>query len=89
MEQAGLPSDAIESSLEQRLRYRDEVLRPQYLKITDRNLVEGEVAAVLLKLRAQLDAGEISDSGSEFHARCLQNLDQLKGLVAGSSIISG
>lgn len=81
MEDAGLPSDMIETALEQRMYYREEVLKSQYLKITDRKQIEQEVAALLLNLRAQLDAGLLPDRGIEFHNHCLQALAQLRSTL--------
>lgn len=71
----------IQTALEQRMYYREEVLKSQYLKITDRKRVEQEVAALLLNLRAQLDAGLLPDSGIEFHNHCLQALAQLRSTL--------
>jgi hypothetical protein len=81
MEEAGIPADMIDTALEQRMYYREEVLKSQYLKITDRRLVEQEVVALLLKLRAELDAGLHPDRGTEFHNHCLQQLEQLRSTL--------
>ncbi|MFO1043282.1 MAG: dsDNA nuclease domain-containing protein [Planctomycetaceae bacterium] len=78
MEQAGIFASEVESSLETRRHYLSERLRPQYLSLTEREHVEGEVAATLHALRAQLDAGEITDSGVAFHARCISALQDLQ-----------
>jgi hypothetical protein len=81
MEEAGLSPDMIGTALEQRLYYREEVLKPQYLRLTDRKLIEQEVAALLQRLRAQLDAGLLTDRGIDFHNRCLDELSQLRSTL--------
>ena len=78
MVRANLPPDVIATANDQRRRYREETLRPQYLKVRDMRLIEDEIAANLNVLRSQLDAGIITDSGVEFHARCLQRLCDLR-----------
>jgi hypothetical protein len=79
MAQAHLSQDTIKTANDQRRRYWQALLRPQYLMKTDMGFIEGEVAAILQDLRSQLDAGIISDSGVEFHARCLRSLSDLRG----------
>ncbi len=81
MEDAGIPTDMIGTALEQRMYYREESLKSEYLKITDRKRIEQEIAALLLKLRAQLDAGLLPDRGIEFHHHCLQQLEQLRSTL--------
>lgn len=78
MTEAKLPKDAILIAQELRRSYRREVLRPQYLAVQDRRLIEGEVLAVLQRLKAQLDVGLLSDSGLEFHHRCIEELKALQ-----------
>ena len=78
MNEAGVAATEIDSCLETRRRYLAERLRPQYLSLLERDHVEGEVAATLHALRAQLDASEIRDSGVEFHAKCINALQDLQ-----------
>lgn len=78
MKLARLPDDTIEAAREQRRFYREEVLRPKYLNLTERNLVEAEVLSILQRLKSKLDTGAISLSGSEFHEKCLEQLDGLR-----------
>lgn len=78
MARANLPTDVIATANDQRRRYREETLKQQYLKTRDMRLVEDEVIANLHALRSQLDAGIITDSGVEFHARCLQRLSDVR-----------
>jgi hypothetical protein len=84
MLQAGIADSEIESSLETRRHYLAERLRPQYLSLAERDHVEGEVTATLHALRARLDAGELSDSGVEFHATCISALQSLQGRLSTS-----
>jgi len=78
MSAAGISQDVIDSANDLRRHYREEILKPQYLKIRDMKLIEGEVTATLHYLRSQLDTGVIVESGSKFHARCLQKLAHLR-----------
>jgi hypothetical protein len=78
MDHAGIAASEIDSSLETRRHYLAERLRPRYLSLSERDHVEGEVTATLHALRAQLDAGEIRDSGVEFHAKCISALQDLQ-----------
>lgn len=78
MKQAGVAASEIDSCLETRRHYLAERLRPQYLSLSERDHVEGEVVATLHALRAKLDAGEIRDSGIEFHAKCINALQELQ-----------
>jgi hypothetical protein len=78
MAKAGLDSAAIEMALENRVFYRQEVLRPQYLSLKDRTLAEAEVTAVLQENRTLLDAGKLTDNGVQFHARCLSALVKVR-----------
>lgn len=72
MTAAKLSKDAISAAATQRDFYRRETLVPKYWEVSDTKLIESEVSAILLVLRAKLDAGEISNSGPEFHAKCLE-----------------
>lgn len=84
MEKAGIIEPEIESSLETRRHYLSERLQPQYLSLSERNHVEGEVTATLHALRARLDAGEFPDSGVDFHAKCINALQELQGRLSTS-----
>ena len=77
MKSALLPDDAVMTALEHRSHYLREILSPKYLDVGHRSVVEAEVSASLLALRARLDAGELNDNGVQFHYRCLQQLEQL------------
>jgi hypothetical protein len=67
--------------MEQRSHYRREVLAPKYLDVESRPLVEQEVVATLQDLVAQLDSGQLPDSGIQFHARCLSALKTLQQML--------
>lgn len=78
MARALIPQDTIDTAIDQKRRYRAQILKPQYLKSQDIRLTEGEVIATLQDLRSQLDSGSIPDTGIEFHSRCLQRLSKLQ-----------
>jgi hypothetical protein len=75
MEYAGIAADTIKTALEERRYYREEVLSPQYLSIVDRGLMEREVLAALQQLKSKLDTGAFTDSGPDFHEKCLAKLE--------------
>jgi hypothetical protein len=74
-------ADEIEMAKEQRREYRRTVLQSGFLDVSDRAVIESEVQARLSRLKAQLDAGEFSDSGVQFHSRCLRELEALQGTI--------
>lgn len=71
-------ADEIETAKEHRREYRREILQARFLDVGDRAVVESEVQARLCRLKAQLDAGEFPDTGVQFHARCLKELEALR-----------
>lgn len=78
---AGLADDVIYLAMEQRRRYRAEVLRPKYLSLDDRQLAEGEVVATLQGVKSKLDNGRIPDEGVAAHDNCLDALEKLRDQV--------
>src|SRR5262249_19248015 len=70
--------DTVESAKQQSRSYRQRTLQPGYLDLSDRQAIESEVEAALARLRGQLDAGKIQDTGAEFHSRCLEELKRLR-----------
>jgi hypothetical protein len=75
---ASLASDMIDSALEQRMYYREEVLNPKYLHLDDRKLIDREVAALLHTLKSRLDNAKLEDNGVTFHDLCLSELQRLR-----------
>ncbi len=76
---AGIDATTIESAKLLRRRYVAEARTPKYLMVEHREYFEGEVLATLHRLKSRLDAGDFSDDGRQFLARCqaeLQNLRQ-------------
>lgn len=71
-------TDEIETAKEQRRNYRIELLQPRFLDVGDRAVVEMEVQARLCRLKSQLDNGEFPDTGVQFHARCLKELEAMR-----------
>ena len=87
MDEASLPPSTIESACELRRYYVEEVLRPRYLNVVDRSSLHAAVVTALVKMKAQLDAGELIDSGVAFHSKCLKALDEIgsfDGIEQGS-----
>ena len=82
-----LPTDVVQTALEQRSFYLREIRRPKYLDVEDRPLLEGEIAACLLALRSKLDAGELTDTSTQFHSRCLQQVDAIPSAIASRNKI--
>jgi hypothetical protein len=77
MEDASLPPDHINTAHEVRRRYRQEILTSQYLDVSDRELIVGEVYAELGHLRSKLDIGKIAE-GIAFYGACLEKLRELQ-----------
>jgi hypothetical protein len=74
MEDALIPASAIDTADRMRRAYRTRMLDARYQQDEDLKAAELEVAAVLQYLLSHLDAGNISDDGRQFHARCLDAL---------------
>jgi hypothetical protein len=77
MRRAGLPADVIASAKELVRHYRHEQLQPHYMAVRDQRFVEGEVRAILQRLKSDLDNGDLDDNGISFHALCLRQLESL------------
>jgi hypothetical protein len=78
MHGASLAPDVIETAVEQIRHYRGEQLRPKYLRLDDQQLIQGEVTALLQRLKSRLDDGELADNGVRFHHLCLEELERLR-----------
>ena len=78
MEGAGIPPDSIEIAQEQRRSYRNHALSPGYMDLSRRQEIEMDTQAHLHQLISQLDAGQLSDIGVEFHSRCLDCLNEVR-----------
>jgi hypothetical protein len=74
--------DEIETAKEQRREYRREILQPKFLDVGDRAIIESEVQARLCRLKAELDAGDLTDDGVQFHSRCLKELEAMRDTLA-------
>lgn len=78
MEGAGIPPDSIEIAQEQRRSYRSRALSPGYMDLSKRQEIEMDTQAHLHQLISKLDAGQLSDTGVEFHSRCLDCLSEIR-----------
>jgi hypothetical protein len=80
MEKAKIPTDYIVSALDERRKYRQESLQPQYLEVSDKELIEGEILVTLQQLRMDLDLGKY-EPGASFYGVCLSKLRELQSSV--------
>jgi hypothetical protein len=78
MKKAMLPKDSIDSAVEERARYREEMLAQRYFTSTEYRAIEGEIVSLLHSLRTQLDSGMCDDPGIGFHARCRSTLESFR-----------
>jgi Cap4, dsDNA endonuclease domain len=78
MKKAMLPEDSIDSAIEERARYREEMLAQRYFTSTEYRAIEGEIVSLLHSLRTQLDSGLCDDPGIRFHARCRSTLESFR-----------
>jgi hypothetical protein len=78
MEGAGISPDSIEIAQEQRRSYRSRALSPGYMDLSRRQEIEMDTQAHLHQLISKLDAGQLSDTGVEFHSRCLDCLSEVR-----------
>ncbi|MFN0019488.1 MAG: dsDNA nuclease domain-containing protein [Pirellulaceae bacterium] len=85
LKDAGIPEDQYESIAFMRLRYRSEGLTPKYAETKQRNKVEGDIAARLHAMRANLDGRVINDDGVSFHAKCINVVDEIHGKLPESN----
>ena len=77
----------VQTAANLRRRYRESILQPQYISPPDRALVEGEIEAVLHKLRSDLDTQAILDNGPLFHSRCLTEISKIRSELEKSNVI--
>jgi Cap4 dsDNA endonuclease len=78
MQSAEIPSDSIEIAQEQRKFYRSRILSPGYMDLSRRQEMEMDTQAHLHQLVSKLDAGQLIDTGVEFHSRCLDRLSEVQ-----------
>ena len=81
MKKAMLPEDSIDSAIEERARYREEMLAQRYFTSTEYRAIEGEIFSLLHSLRTQLDSNMFDDPGVVFHARCRSSLESYRESV--------
>jgi hypothetical protein len=78
MTDAQIPAAAIDTADDLRHAYRIRTLTPKYLQEDNFKVAELEVAAVMQRLLSDLDAGNLTDNGRQFHARCLNELTSVR-----------
>jgi hypothetical protein len=80
VDKALLPESYFESAIEERRKYKQEVLQSTYLDLTDKSLIEGEVYSELQHLLLKLDTGEI-EQGVTFYKVCEEMLRNLRSTI--------
>jgi Cap4 dsDNA endonuclease len=75
---AGIASDQYEAIAEMRHRYRHERLTPKYDSTEKRTQVEADIRARLMTLRSNLDGMLIKVDGVEFHAMCINSINEAR-----------
>jgi hypothetical protein len=77
MEAAQIPPETISDAQELRRMYLSKRLNRDYISAPIYEDVEAEVTAVLNSARSKLDSGDVTDTGMQFHSRCLERLKEL------------
>jgi hypothetical protein len=80
MNDANIPGGTIETADDLRREQRRRDIDPKYLTDPQARLAEQEAIASLNELLAQLGSGALQESGSQFHARCLAALSQIRAV---------
>ncbi|WP_190599840.1 dsDNA nuclease domain-containing protein [Synechocystis sp. FACHB-383] len=88
MVSAGISNDLIEVAQEQRRAYRSRTLNSGYMDLSRRQEIEMDTQAHLHQLVSKLDAGQLRDTGVEFHSRCLDCLSEVRQHDEGEISIS-
>jgi hypothetical protein len=88
LEIAGLSKVTIEAAADLRRSYLQEKFTLQFGSTGSRQF-EPEVLATLQQLRAQLDAGDLNQSGPQFHSRCIEELRSRFPESVPSSMLEG
>lgn len=81
MRDAELNVESIRSAVELRRTFKMELITPSFLDTGLRERLISEVIARLNSVRAKLDSGELQDNGPEFHARCLDSLNDISEIL--------
>jgi hypothetical protein len=77
MEEATLPHDMIKLAKELRRIYMKSCRTPRYMEAEQSEELTSRVMGDLMKLRSELAAGTITDTGPIFHSRCLSTLEAI------------
>lgn len=78
MQDAQISGEQIQNADRLRREFRMRQTEPKYQQDDDAKSAEVEVVATLQHLLSDLDAGNLSDDGVRFHARCLGALQSVK-----------
>jgi hypothetical protein len=74
---AKLSPDIISNATELKWKYKNERLQNDYVQQSDLTLIEGEIISKLLELKCLLDDGSLQDTGSQFHNRCIKEINKI------------
>lgn len=77
LELAKLPPDVRALAAELRRKYSAAVRTPRYMQTEDSQRLQQRVQAEVLHLRAQFVAGHLKLTGPQFHAHCVERLQQI------------
>ncbi len=80
MSRANIAKDYILTAQEERLKFRQERLTPQYLELSDLEMIDGEVLSELKNLRLRLDNGELAE-GLPFLKTCRDKLTEMQNTL--------
>ena len=75
--EATVAPDVIESARSMRLRYLATLFTPRYSDPERRAAVETDIEARLMRLRTQIDSGELEADGPSFHNLCMSAIDNV------------
>jgi hypothetical protein len=75
---AHIPTTAVDNADDMRRSYRSQMLAPKYQQSEKLRAAEFEVTAIMQELLSRLDAGDLAESGTQFHSRCLTALNAIR-----------
>lgn len=79
LKDAKVAHDVIESASSMRLTYLGKLFTPRYSDPDEREELQNEIDAKLMRLRAKIDSGEFEVDGQAFHNLCLSAVEEVHG----------
>lgn len=77
MEDASVPDEQIKLAVDLRRDYSRLIRTPRYMEDSKIEHLQGRVKSELMSLRSQLVAGTLDVNGLQFHALCIERMDQV------------